>query len=460
MGSIGVSCHTSVAAGRQAVLDRLPAGMTVAGLGLATHAAEAGRGTYGRDAVSVPVRWSRGRRSGGGHLELAPLASDRTLLLLHLEPPAGPLLDEPARALLERLRDRLEGRAEPAPAPSRAPEPAGRRAVAAVTAGLGLGVIALGLLVLASSPTAVSLDDRVADFRAGQATGGTTADAGRARSVGSDGPPVAGTPGGGPAAAAPVEPDEQEPAAVVQAAPAPADQDRAEPLGDEGAGRTPSLAAADGRDDDRDDSARQRPGRPEAGVYRYATSGGERLDVRGSARDYPSTTTITVHHDDCGFRERWDVFDERWEVRSWCLEDGGRGLVGLVSYREFFGYGQRHEMHCDGATPPPGRGAEPGASWEVTCSDDGTTATTRIEVVGPAAVDVAGQRLDTLHLRMETRIEGETSGRMATERWIVPDTGLLVRERQQTEVETAGPVGRMAYTEDYALLLESAEPAR
>lgn len=194
-------------------------------------------------------------------------------------------------------------------------------------------------------------------------------------------------------------------------------------------------------------------------MYRYATTGGERLDVPGSARDYPQTTAITVRHDDCGFGERWDVFDERWEERDWCVdEEARRPLVGMTSYREFFGHGQRNEMSCDGATPAADA-MRAGRRWRIVCEDDGTTATTRVEVVETSPVEVEGERVDTLHLRMRTRIEGETSGTMTGERWVVADTGLLVREQQQTEVETAGPVGPVTYTEDYTLRLESTRPA-
>lgn len=472
MRASGVWCHLGVHVGADAVLDRLPTEATVTGLRLRLRASEARPGTLGRRARAIPITWSRGRRTGGGHLELAPLASDRTQLLLHLAPPADALLERPARALLEQTRDRLEGRPRAIPA---AP-PAGttrRRWAVAAAAALGVPIVALGLLAVASSPTAVSVDDRVARFRAdptaGDAPTGPRAtpsserpapashpgeDDTRGAAGGGLGEP---SPGGSRAAAggdgAPAA-DDRDPGAATTSVTADADDGRG--ADDRPA---PDESATEGQSDPDDAGEARWTPAPEPGVYRYATTGGEQLSVRGSARDYPETTTITVRPDQCGFTERWDVFEERWDERDWCARSGRRSLVALTSYREFFGHGQRDELACDGDAPAA-TAMEPGTRWTVVCEGEDTTATSRIEVVDRPRVEVDGERLDTVHVRTETRIEGETSGRMSGERWLVPTSGLLVRERSETEVETAGPVGPVDYTEQYTLRLESTRPAR
>lgn len=454
MSSTGVWCHTDVGVSAGVALDRLPASMTAAGIGVRLCAADARQGTFGRHARLVPARWSTGHRHGGGYLEIAPLASDRAQLLLHLDAPTGRLLDEPARTLLRGLGDRLEGRPPVPTAEAPATVTAGRRRrVAVATATVCVPAAVLGLFLLVASPSPVSVDDRVAQFRAHGADEETTT----ARSPGSE----AGQPA--PAAAGDRAADVADDDAGGQASSTP-EQPAPATVSHEEAGQ-----AGGGVEGDGDATDRAQPGRrsepaeglrpPEPGVYRYATTGGEQLSVRGSARDYPETTTITVRHDQCGFTERWDVFDERWEQRDWCLQDDRRPLVAMTSYREFFGHGQRNELTCHGDAPPM-RVVGPGTRWTVVCEDEDTTATSRVEVMGRSSIEVDGEQLDTAHVRMETRIEGETSGRMTGERWIVPATGLLVREQWETEVETSGPVGPVDYTEEYTLRLESTTPAR
>src|SRR5215211_664686 len=63
---------------------------------------------------------------------------------------------------------------------------------------------------------------------------------------------------------------------------------------------------------------------PAPGVYRYATTGSERVDALGGAtHTYPPITTITVTEAGCGVQTRWDALQERWNLRQLCLGHGG-----------------------------------------------------------------------------------------------------------------------------------------
>jgi hypothetical protein len=399
-------------------------------------------------------------RGGGGHLEAVPLTSGRTELLLNLDAPAEPALTATAQRALRGLRDHLEQRPEDAAARRRTHPGARRRRALALTAMLGVPTLALVVAVLGSSPTPVSVDDRVADFRAH--AGAHDGEATRPPRPSDEGPDAATTTGqdeghgqreatGQPAAAPPPQP-------ASGSGPADDGTETTEPR-DRAAPDAARASSAEEVEADGDREERAGPRRPQPGVYRYATTGGDRLSMRGSARDYPETTSVTIRHDDCGFTQRWDVFDERWEERTWCVEDGPRQMMAMSSYREFFGHGVRTDLRCDGSAPSP-EAVEPGAGWMVVCENGDTRATTSIEVGDEARIEVDGERVDTLHLSLEATVEGETEGRMSGEQWIAPETGLLVRERWETEVETSGPMGPITYREDYTLLLESTEPAR
>jgi hypothetical protein len=477
--------HTTCEVGLATALERLPSRVRAPRVTLRLHATDIGRGGAEPHARSVPVRWStgrrgRGRRTGAGHLEVTPLASGGTRLglRLHAAAPTVPgatvpttpdaavptVLEATAPRLLRGLRDHLE--APPAavgPRGQGGPR-SGRRQALVVALLLGVPAVALGLATSVSAPTPVSVDDRVATFRADAVADRRADDTEEpSRGVGSV-PHTAGedtgTDGGegadGRRSAAGQGPER----AAAEAGVDGGHQDRDDGAAERGAAASTDTpeASSDGRGDEPAETRAAR-GRPDPGVYRYATTGGDRLSMRGSARDYPETTSVTVRHDDCGFTQRWDVFDERWEERRWCVQDGARALTATSSYREFFGRGQRNELACEGRTPPP-HAVEPGAHWTVACEGDDTRSTTRVEVVGGTEVEVDGANVDTLHLRLETEVDGESTGRMQGQQWVVPHTGLLVREEWETEVETAGPMGPVTYTEDYTLRLESMEPAR
>jgi hypothetical protein len=451
--------HTTADVGLAVALDRLPSRLRAGDATLRLHAPDVGAGSSRRHGRSVPVRWStgrrvRGRRGGDGRLEVVPLASGGTSLLLHLDAADGTGLDAAAPRVLRGLRDHLET-SHAAAHPQAGPRVRRRRALAA-TALLG---VPAGLLLATSTmaPTPVSVDDRVATFRADAATDrGTTP---------TDGPPPVAEVDPAGAGEEPEDGAGEEargPSPEVERGPVPgAAEDDAggsdAAVGRDGSPSAETSAGSAGGRDDEPTAPRMR--RPEPGVYQYATTGGDRLSMRGSARDYPETTFVTVRHDDCGFTQRWDVLDERWEERRWCVEDERRALTAMSSYREFFGHGQRNDLTCEGPTPSSDA-VEPGVSWTVVCENEDTSATSRIEVGGRTEVEVDGAGVDTLQLMLETTVEGESTGRMAGEQWIVPDTGLLVREQWETEVETAGPMGPVTYTEDYTLLLESMEPSR
>jgi hypothetical protein len=463
MGSMGshASHQTTSDVGLAVVLDRLPSRVTADDVTLRLRVTDVGAGRSGPRARSVPVRWSTARRGSGqrrgdGRLEVAPLACGRTRLELHLDAAAGPRLEMTAPRLLRGLREHLQAPSAPDVARPHVRPTAGRRRALAAAALISVPAVALLSATLLASPTPVSVDDRVAHFRADVATDPVAGP--------TDGPVTGGELG---RATVDREAGTDEKETAGQASP---EERRPEPVADEGdAGATEvtarrgadaSAATSGGSAGPRDDEpTAPRPRRPEPGVYQYATTGGDRLSMRGSARDYPETTSVTVRHDDCGFTQRWDVFDERWEERRWCVEDEGRALTAMSSYREFFGRGQRNDLACEGRTPAADA-IEPGVGWTVVCDDGDTRSTTRIEVGGRAEIEVDGGAVETRHLRLETTVEGESTGRMDGQQWVVPETGLLVREQWETEVETAGPMGPVTYTEDYTLWLESMEPSR
>ena len=89
------------------------------------------------------------------------------------------------------------------------------------------------------------------------------------------------------------------------------------------------------------------------GVYRYATTGAETIDVLGGERhDYPDVTTITVTDEGCGRVLRWDAVAQRYEIWGICNSDDSPSFdARAVQYHEFFGQKTPEPVDCDRTVP-------------------------------------------------------------------------------------------------------------
>lgn len=207
------------------------------------------------------------------------------------------------------------------------------------------------------------------------------------------------------------------------------------------------------------DAPRGRP-LPADGVYVYATTGGEEVDVLGGSRHtYPEETTITVRHGGCGFVERWDALDERWDERESCRIPRGDKLKRTTAHHEFFGHADTRTLECDGLTYPAA--AEPGDVWTMRCASVDTTTDLRLTAVAWEDIDVGGTAVRTLHVHVDGKISGEQEGRTIRDVWGAVDSGISVRERATLTSYSTQPVfGRTRYHESYEVLLKSLEPRR
>lgn len=200
--------------------------------------------------------------------------------------------------------------------------------------------------------------------------------------------------------------------------------------------------------------------RPAEGVYVYATTGGDEVDVLGGSRHtYPAQTTITVRHAGCGLVERWDALEERWDERESCRRPGGDTLKRMTSFHEFFGHADQRTLHCTGFTYPAG--FQPGASWVSRCASENTTAESKLTAVGWEDLDVAGEPVRTMHVHVETKLSGEQVGTSVRDVWGSSETGLVIREHTKLESFSNQPVfGRTRYREEYDIRAMSLEPRR
>ncbi len=198
------------------------------------------------------------------------------------------------------------------------------------------------------------------------------------------------------------------------------------------------------------------PGLPEPGVYRYATSGGERISFLEHRREYSDVTARIVTRRGCGVREEQRFLVQHIEYYDRC---GKR----LVSYGTDIAYWWTHgtqdflcrEGSFDGSDLAVGGRSE----W--VCGDEDTEARQLVEYVADEVVTVDGTPRPARRTRWTTIFSGATEGSAVVDDWFDPDTGLVLREDRNIALRVGSPfVGPVTYVDISAYRLLSTVPLR
>lgn len=198
---------------------------------------------------------------------------------------------------------------------------------------------------------------------------------------------------------------------------------------------------------------------PGEGVYVYTTEGHDAIDVLGGAtHTYPAETTLTITHTACGLRQRWQPLEERWDDEEVCVSDAGRERRTLDAHHEFFGMSDDQAFACDPGYVLLPAHPEPGITWTTSCrsADSGLAGTG--EVVGVETRQVAGDSVDTVHVRIEEEASGSNTGPSRDDYWFRTIDGLLIERASSVDTQSDSPVGTATYTERFTLRLTSLEP--
>jgi len=196
---------------------------------------------------------------------------------------------------------------------------------------------------------------------------------------------------------------------------------------------------------------------PAPGVYTYRTSGGEGLNLVGVERAFPSTTSMIVADARCA-TVSWVPITQHTEVTTLC--DGPSGALTvprLVTDESIAGSTTTSTVDCPATAyllPPTAR---PGQRWGVACSL--TSPAERVvlqgKVLGSSTMVVGGHAVGGVHTRFALTFCGSQHGTNPTDFWIVPSSGLIVREHESVGMSQGG----IRYNEDMDAVLTGLEPA-
>jgi hypothetical protein len=203
---------------------------------------------------------------------------------------------------------------------------------------------------------------------------------------------------------------------------------------------------------------------PETGVYTYAAQGYERARALDTARhDYPRRVTLTVRPATCGMTLRLDLLDARWQQWHVCAERSAWTLRTQSELHQFFGRRDEREYRCArGAVflGFPARDGRPGEeAWTAECNIDDTRLRRDGRILGTEPVEVAGRRIDAVHVRLTERLTGRTEGGGVQELWVDPATGLPLRWTARNDNVTDDIIN-VPYRERWDLRLASLQPRR
>ena len=196
------------------------------------------------------------------------------------------------------------------------------------------------------------------------------------------------------------------------------------------------------------------------GVYVYATTGGESVDVLGGSRHhYPARTSITARRVACGLELDWAALVGRATTWTLCSTDAGIELRGSDERHTFFWQSDRTTYVCEGAVlVPAGDAATAAAERDFTCTAPKARETGRTETVGPETIAVGGTAVATIHARTVGTVSGENQGTETADWWLDTATALPVRIVLQSRTSRKTIVGVAHYNEDAELRLLSTTP--
>ena len=194
--------------------------------------------------------------------------------------------------------------------------------------------------------------------------------------------------------------------------------------------------------------------RPPAGVYRYRTSGHERIDRFGVDRAYPAETVRVVSwRGGCRWRETVPIFAQHVETYDFCAAGGDAEDFAYSTRLTYFLVPGSQRFAC----APVGRrllsGRPPGSTRTWRCVEGSSASANTTIYLGPETVQTGTGPVATRHLRLITALSGQSSGGAVRDLWLDRD-GLVVREERQVELRVrSGFVGLLTYRERASSLL-------
>ncbi len=199
---------------------------------------------------------------------------------------------------------------------------------------------------------------------------------------------------------------------------------------------------------------------PPPGVYTYATVGQESLDgPLTESHSYPSESAITITPSDCGFDWRWDVFERRSDINSWCWINGDLLESKSTTDHIFFKVHDKRTFVCEPiAVVLPSDLATTLSS--TTCTGSDTVNAHTAQITGAEKLSVGSDTVDTVVVTFKDVAGKKSSGISTVTLWLRPSDGLIIKMNRVADIKNDSIIGAIHYTENITLTLTSLTPQK
>lgn len=215
------------------------------------------------------------------------------------------------------------------------------------------------------------------------------------------------------------------------------------------------------REEMRGRSARNEADLPAAGVYEYATTGGEQLSFMNIRRSFPSPSPMIVTGGSCA-TERWEPLQQHVESIVECVP--GTGSVNIrsaVTFEQIAGISTTTTISCPSDAYLVPANAMAGDTWTSMCHSANQQVRLAGRVIGQATVKVGDDQVPAWHTHVTLSFSGNEVGTNPVDYWVSKRDGLLLRERETVNLsQPAGPLGSVRYGEQMDISLLSLTPDR
>lgn len=193
---------------------------------------------------------------------------------------------------------------------------------------------------------------------------------------------------------------------------------------------------------------------PPAGTYTYDTSGTQAFGNFAS-NSYPKTTTMVLSPTGCGQSSTWNSSKGNSSTVDYCPTAGGLLIRSESTKVTYSFYSETMTFNCDPDAFVPVTAGRPGQTWHWSCSSqNGVTTSQLVTLIGAQTVTVGSEQVATEHVRVKSTISGGgESGTAVADYWFTSDA-LTVKETGNIQARQ----GKVTYTSQYALVLESLSP--
>jgi hypothetical protein len=201
---------------------------------------------------------------------------------------------------------------------------------------------------------------------------------------------------------------------------------------------------------------------PVAGVYTYATEGGEKISMLGAKHDYPAEThAIVTHTGGCEWTIEHRVIEEHVDHFERCSTNGMFQLLDVSREVEFFSQRDGVDYLCESPFEWIAAADAPGAAHHVACaSDAGDQLVMDLTVTARGTRNVGGTVVPTLAFTANWKMTGKATGWARTETVLDATTGLMVHEHRVVDTDAHAVFGDVHYFEDVTFDLLSTTPMR